>query len=425
MGDDAVRSTMDNRREYPIVIVNMSDKPGGAVNTLAKSLLKKLKDIAANDPSLSVSIESLDSNRGESPSWAITTKSTDKVKRYLLSEFHLPSTKGPKFADYFVWILRAPVRAAKYLWYRLCESMGTGARRQKAKAVVGTLPKIVMITVLVIVLVFSYSYLMLFMSLMVVNPLRRWRLWMVVLYLLTLVLVVALFTWKSFLPPLVLWISQFTQQLLALVHDPELSFNLLFSVTATVIFSAVVSIVVFLVGLLRRVIPKADAWMIPAQGVVDFAYLLDPLYAATARGAFEKRLLKIVNKEETQRMFVICEHVGILLAYEVLSRACPGKIDKPVHLLTRNLDLAGVRIDLPTTLWLLVEPTDWSRFASTTPCELSWHHWTPWPSKEFILKMNSAPQGRVPQVQHKLIEKSWKSSYSMSVNRLIALADQA
>ena len=72
MGDSVLQPTVDNRREYPIVVVNMSDKPGGAVNTLAESLLKKLKGIAANDPSLSVSIESRDSSQGEAGSWSIS-----------------------------------------------------------------------------------------------------------------------------------------------------------------------------------------------------------------------------------------------------------------------------------------------------------------------------------------------------------------
>lgn len=421
VGDNVVKPTADNRREYPIVVVNTSDKPGVAVYTLARSLSKRLSDIAANDPSLSVSVKSLGSNRSGSPSWAIAAESTDNVKRYLLSEFHLSPTNSPKFTDYFLWILRTPVRAAKYLWYQSCESMGPGSRRQRTRRLVG----IFLNSLLISILVPSYLYLMLFLSFVVVYPLRRLRVGMVTLYLLAITSLVVLFASKSLLVGLVLGISHFTQQLLSLANDPKLSFDLLFPVMAAAILGVAVSIVVFLIGLLRQVIPEADEWMFPAQGTVDFAYLLDPLYAAKARGAFEEMILDVVNKEETKSLFVVSEHAGILLAYEVLSRACPGKMNKPVHLLTRNFDVAGLlRINLSTILWLFVEPINWSRFARTTPSELLWHHWTPWPSNEFTLKIDSAPRGRLPHVQRKLVKTSWKSSYSTSVNRLIALTDQ-
>jgi hypothetical protein len=414
---------MNKPHEYPIVVVNMSDKPGSGVDTLARLLLKKLEGLAANDPSFSVAIESHGSNQAGSPSWAISMASTGKTRRCLLNEFRFPPAEGPKFLDYFLWVSRAPIRAGKYLWFAIHDSMGTGTRRQKARGLLGKLPGILMLTILVTVLVLSYSYLMLLLSYMFVIPLRRWRLGMVVLYLLALALVAVSFTWQSFLPPLVLWVSQTTQRLLILIQNPELS-NLLFPVVAAVLFGGAVSIVVFVLGLLKRIITKADAWMIPAQGVVDFMYLLDPLYAATARVAFEKRLLELVNQQDTQNLFVICEHSGILLAYEVLSRVCPGKINKPVYLLTRSLDLGGLPIDLSTTFWLLAEPAVWPRFAKATPPNLSWHHWRPMFGGEFTLNMNWG-QRRIPAVQYESVKATaFRPSYSKLVDRLIALTHQ-
>lgn len=420
MSDDTLQSNVDNY-EYPIVVVSMSDQPGGTLNILARSLFKRLKDIAAHDPSLSVSIKDLDYNREESPSWAITATSPGKTKRYLLNEFCFPSTKGPKFVDYLVWILRTPVRAANYLRCRLRESMETGSRRQKVRALVGMLPKFVGLALYL----FSFFYLMPLLSLTVIQPLRRWSIRMLIIYSLFIATVVVLATWKSFLPLLVAWVSQLTQQLVDLVPGIELSFNLLFPVMATIIFGVGVSIIVAFIGAVRQAIRRADERTITPYGTVDLAYLLDPLYSATASGAFEKRLLKIGNKKETKSLFVICEHGGILLAYEVLSRTCPEKINRPVHLLTHRMDLAGLRVGLRVMLWLLIEPADWSRFAMTTPYELSWHHWMDLPSEEYIYKINSTPQDRMPQVQHESIKKAWfKSSHSMLVDRLIALADQ-
>ena len=422
MADGGLKSVVDNYREYPIIVVNMSDKPGGTVNTLAKSLFKKLKGNAADDPSLSVSIEDLRSGQEELPSWAITAESTGKIKRYLLNEFCLPSTEGPGFVDYLVWALRAPVRAASYLGYILRQIVGTGSKRQKARALVVMLPKMVMLTIQIL----AFFYLIPIISIAVIYPLRKWSLRVTILYSVVFAVLVFFATWKLFLPPLVAWVSQLTQQLLALVRHTELSFDLLFPVMATVVFGIGVSAIIGLVGVVRHVMRRADARTTVAYGAVDFAYLLDPLYSAAARGAFEKILLKAGNKKETHRLFVICERGGVLLGYEVLSHACLGKINAPVYLLTYNLELAGIRVELLAALWLLIEPTDWSRFAKTTPHELSWHHWAILPSEELILRTQFTPQDRVPQVQRKSIKSSWfKSSYSMLVDRLIALADQA
>lgn len=423
MDDGTLQPTVDNCHEYPIVVVNISDQPGSKVDTLARSLFKKLKVIAAHDTSLSVSIEDIGSNQEESPSWAITATSPSKIKRYLLSEFCFPPTKGPKVVDYLVWILRAPVRAANYLRCRLLEIMETGSRRQKVRALVGMLPKSVGLALFFS----SFLYVTTLISFTVIDPFRRWSLRITVLYFFLLATLVASSTWKSFLPPFVAWVSQLTQQLVDLVPGINLRFDLLFPVMATLIFGAGVSIVVFLLRATIQAIRRADEQKIAAyHGVVDFAYLLDPLYSATASGAFEKRLLKVGNKKETKNLFVICEHGGILLAYEVLSRTCPEKINRPVHLLTHKMDLAGLQVGLGAMLWLLVEPTDWPRFAMTTPRELSWHHWMNLPSEEYIYRINSTPQDRMPQVQHESIDKAWfKSSHSMLLDRLIALADQA
>jgi len=421
MGDGTLQSAVDNY-EYPIVVVSNSNQPGTTVNKITRSLFKKLKDIAVNDPSLSVSIEDLGSNREESPSWAITAKSPSKIKRYLLNEFCFPPTKGPKFVDYLVWILRAPVRTANYLSYRLRESMETGSRRQKVRALFYMLPRSVMLAFQVL----AFFYLMPIISLTVIDPFRRWSLRITAIYFFFIATVVVLATWKSIVPPCVTEISQITQQLVDLVPSTKLSFNLLFPVIAAIIFGAVVSVIVFLLRATIQAVRRADERPIATHGAVTFAYLLDPLYAATARVAFEKILLKAGNGEETKGLFVICEHGGILLTYEVLSRTYSEKIHRPVHLLTHNMDLAGLPVGPRAMLWLMVEPTDWSRFARTTPYELSWHHWMDWPSEEYIFKINSISQDQIPQVQRESIQKAWfKSSQSMLVDRLIALSDQA
>lgn len=422
MPDGALESTVDNYQEYPIVVVGNSDRPGGTVNTIARALFKKLNDIAAHDPSLSVLIEDLSHNPEELPSWAITVKSPGKIKRYLLNEFCFPSTKGPKFFNYLVWILRAPIRATNYLRSRLRESMETLSRRQKVRALVGMLPK----SVLFALQILSFFYLMPLISLTVIDPLRRWSLRITTLYLFLVATLVVLATWRSFLPSFIAWISQFTQQLVDLVPGIKLTFALLFPIVASIIIGGVVSIIVFLLRAIIQAMRRTGERTIATHGAVAFAYLLDPLYSATVRGAFEKMLLKAGNKKETNSLFVICEHGGILLAYEVLSRICPEKINRPVHLLTRKMDLAGLPVGLRAMLWLLVEPTDWSRFAKATPYDLSWHHWMDLPSEEYIFKINSIPQGRLPHVQRDSIKKAWfKSSYSMLVNRLITLSDQA
>jgi hypothetical protein len=421
MGDGTLQSAVDNR-EYPIVVVSNSNQPGTTVNKITRSLFKKLKGIAVNDPSLSVSIEDLGSNREESPSWAITAKSPGKIKRYLLNEFCSPPTKGPKFFDYLAWILRAPVRTANYLSYRLRESMETGSRRQKVRALFYMLPSSVMLAFQVL----AFFYFMPIISLTVIDPLRRWSLRITAIYFFFIATVVVLATWKSIVPPFVTEISQITQQLIDLVPSTKLSFDLLFPVIAAIIFGAVVSVIIFLLRATIQAVRRADERPIATLGAVAFAYLLDPLYAATARVAFEKMLLKAGNREETRDLFVICEHGGILLTYEVLSRRCSEKINRPIHLLTHNMDLAGLQVGPRAMLWLMVEPTDWSRFARTTPYELSWHHWMDWPSEEYIFKINSISQDEIPQVQRESIRKAWlKSSQSMLVDRLIALTDQS
>lgn len=424
MGDSMRQSTMDNEHEYSIVVVNMGSQPGRAVNALASSLFKRLRNTAGDDPSMSVSIDDISSDQDESASWAITAESSSKTTRYLLHEFYPAPSEGPRFVDYFVWIARGPVRAVKYLRYRFHESVGTGPRWQRTMALVSMLPKTFMITAWV----FSYCYILLFISFVAVQPLRRWRLWMTVLYLVAIALLVSGLTWGFFLPSLVTATSLFTQELVVLVNHPELSFALLFPVVAAVIIAVAISTLTFLIGWMRRATPKVDAWMFPTRGAADFAYLLDPLYAATAGRAFEKSFLEAADKKETHPVFVVCEHGGILMGYEVLSRVCTGKIGRPVHLMTRNLALAGLPVGSSTSFWLLVEPTEWPRFAKLTPCGLMWHYYAPQllSSNEFSLKMDSTPLGRVPQVRCERIGRSrFRSTYSMLVDRLIALANQS
>jgi hypothetical protein len=418
---NAVESTEDSYQEYPIVIVSNSDQANTRINAVARRLLKRLSEIAAHDPSMSLSVENPSDNPEESACWAITAKSSGRSKRYLLKEFCLPSTKGPRSWDYLVWILRAPVRAANYVRSRVRESVESGSRLQKAGALVRMLPKSVIFALQIL----SFFYLMPLISLTVIGPLRRWSLRITTVYLLFVATLIVVGTWRSFLPSFIARIGQFTQEIADLLPGTSLTFTLLFPVIASITIGALVSIVVFILRAIIQAMRRADARTVPAHGPAAFAYLLDPLYSAAVRRGFEKMVLEAGNKKETSTLFVVCEHGGILLAYEVLSRICPEKMNRPVQLLTRRMDLAGLAVGLRAMLWLLVEPNDWLRFGRATPQGLSWHHWLDLPGEECIFKIDQIRQDRLPQVRSDSVNKAWfRSSHSMLVERLIALADQ-
>lgn len=156
--------------------------------------------------------------------------------------------------------------------------------------------------------------------------------------------------------------------------------------------------------------------------MAELSYLLDPLYATKLRENFEHQLIDLNNKLNVQRIFIVSEYTGALLAYEVLSRTCRGIISKPVYFLTSNLFVAGFAASPVRSLWLLVDSIYWKRFSEPTPRNLSWHHLTVYPRREYTVKIASRPRFRMPQVKIHYEKNHWfKGINTVLIDRLVTL----
>lgn len=410
-------------KEYAVLVINTREQQGQASEALARSLFQKLKISTAKRPSLSVSIHHVISDSVQAASLSVSIESSRSFKRCLVKEFFLPPTPGLSTGDYLLWIFRAPMRTAVYLLHKLWEIWREAASTgQKSSGILRTIGEVFLIGLNTLFFVYFAPLI----SFIVIQPLRKMGNLALVLWLFVIVFGLVLLTWKQTLPPLVAWISQITHQLINLVPDSGVTFTIFFPVVASVFFGFALT---FIIALLAKIV----RWLVPNFTIsqernlrtmeTPLSYLLDPVYASKVIDDFEHQLMDLNKDSNVQRIFVVCEGTGVLLAYEVLSRACRGKIIKPVYLLTRNnLSLAGFQASPVRSLWLLVDHIYWDRFSQTTPRNLSWRHLTVWPIQEYTVKLTSRSPHTIPQVQLHHENHVWfKGTNTVLIDRLITL----
>jgi hypothetical protein len=221
-------------------------------------------------------------------------------------------------------------------------------------------------------------------------------------------------------------IGLWTHALVGLSGDKKITFEILFPIVAGLAVTIGILCVQLLVKVMKWIVLKLG---IPSEGYTEvnngFSYFLDPLYSAELRSEFGKLVKELNETADLQQIIVVSEGIGGLLAYEVLSRSCRAEINKPVYLITRNLFFAGFPISPTGSLWLWVDISEWSRFSLSTPINLSWHHFTPWPTGEKIIELISLRGIKLPKVEvHTEIKRNaHRRSDTLLSERLIAMLE--
>lgn len=408
-------------KEYAVLAIRSSDQRNLRSDALAESLfrrLRKLSGVKKTSSSISIHPEKCESE--QVASWSVSIESSRSTKRVLVEEFILLPTDGPNALNYLLWFSQAPLRAKKYLSFKLS---ATWHRATTVKEKLLAIKNIGIQIFDVIVETLTISYIFALITFVVVRPLRKFSMMAYLVCIFAVLFAIVSLTWEQTLLPLVSGVSEFTHEVVDLAADPELTFGVLYPVLAGTIFGASVTIIIVLVQIMRWIIRKYD---ILAEGnfstLSEFSYLLEPLYAAKVKDKLERHLITLNSDPKIQRICVICENVGVLLAYEVLSRACKQKISKPVYLLTRNLSLAGISASPVRSLWLLIDSDDWGRFSEPSPKRLSWHHLAKRSWNKDMLNLTSPSGNRITQVQiHSEMFGYFRRSKTAFVNYLIPL----
>lgn len=385
-------------KEYAVLAIRSSDQKSLRSDALAESLFRKLRKLlGAKKTSLSISVHPGKYETEQVTSWSVSIESSRSIKRVLVEEFIFPPTDGPNALNYLLWVFRAALRAAKYLSFKLPE---TWHRATSVRKKISAITNIAIQVLDVIVETLTVSYMLALITFVVVRPLRKISTMTFLVFLFATLFAFVSLTWEQTLLPLVSVIGQFTHEVVDLAADPELTFGVLYPVLAGTIFGASVTVIIVLLQIVRWIIRKYD---IGTEGDFsegsELSYLLEPLYAAKVRDKLERHLITLNSDPNIQRICVICENAGVLLAYEVLSRACKQKISKPVYLLTRNLSLAGLPASPVRSLWLLIDSDDWDRFSEPSPRRLSWHHLAKRSWNEDMLNLTSPSGNRITQVR--------------------------
>jgi len=392
-------------KEYAVLVINTREQQGRAADALTESLFQKLRKMLSKKTSSSVSISSAGSESEQTISWRLDIKSLRSVKSCLVEEFFFPPTPGPKANIYLCWAFRTIPRAGMYLWYRMLESRHQTTSIGKK---LSTAMKLALETIDVLMQTIFFVYVIPLTALIVIRPIRKIGALASMAFFLALFIMIVIVTWENTMLPLVSWISQLTQQIIALMPDNQLEFGALFPVLAGAIFGAILTAIIVVAPIIRWIFLK---FVSDTEGNIrtmgEFSYLLDPLYAAEVRGNFERKIIDLNTSQNVQSICVVCEHTGALLAYEVLSRVCLEKISTPVYLITHKLSLAGFQVSPVRSLWLLVDPLDWERFSKPTPRKLSWYHITNWPIKKYVVRLTARSGDKIPQTQLRSEPRVW------------------
>lgn len=409
-------------REYAVLVINSRKQRGQAVNALTGSLFHKInKILTATRRSLSVFPINPESSDYEQPaSWVINVESTLSIKRLFIKEFFLPPVADLSTKTYLLWISRAPIRSAIYLWYKIREKwLEASSNSNKIWGILRIIPEAISVALETIL----FIYIIPLLTITVIRPLRRMSGIAFILLLLTLLIGGVLISWQQTFIPLITWTSDITHQVIEIANDNRLKFDILFPVIASAVLGVILAFTIILGRIAQWMFHKADYSQGPSlYTTAELSYLLNPLYATKLREDFEYQLIDLNNKPNIQRIFVIGEYTGALLAYEVLSLTCRKKISKPVFLLTTNLSLAGFAASPIRSLWLLVDSIYWKRFSEPTPRNLSWHHLTTYPRQEYTVKLASRPRSRMPQVKIHYEKNHWfKGINTVLIDRLITL----
>jgi hypothetical protein len=395
-----------------ILVINAREKPEQLTNNLAISIYDKFRKIfTLKKPYINISINKSSSDSSQQNTWSIYLESSCSRKYCLIKEFYIAHTTTLSAISYFSWILRAPLRAIRYLKHVLSDIYVNSHSTKKVSSFFRAMPQAIFVTIEI----FVFFYLAAIFSIFVIRPLRRGSNIVFLLYVLLLIILVLSVTWQSILPPLLTLSSYLTNNLLSIVHDTKVQFDTLFPIFAGIVFGSAFTVLFALIARITR-------WFIPANIKQDqnsriyeapLSYLLDPLYAAKLKSDFEKMILEFNSDSRIQKIFVVADNFGVFLAHEVLSHLNSENISKPIYLLTKNnFVLGGFYASFRNSLWMLVDHIDWSRFSNSTPENISWHHFTIWPTKEYKYRLISTDYHSIPKVSlEPIIVRSFSKTF--------------
>lgn len=414
---------MKKHKEYALLVISLHNQTGKAVNALTDALFRKLsKASKAKRSGRTVSIGPIAQDRHQSDSWFVGIETTQTIKRCTMQEFIIPISQGLSIRDFIFWTFRAGLRSGKYL-VSIAKDMWKEASSIGRKLLI--IPKMLVIAIGTILETIFFYYFIPIMSLTVIRVLRKISLITYISVFLLMVFSVLLFNWEGKLIPLVAWISQITHTIVDSLEDDQLTFAVLFPVICSAVFGAAITAIIIFGRGVQWIFRRLDNYL--EQGnlrlIDEYSYLLDPLYATKLKGDFERQMISLNDKPDIERIFVVCEKAGILLAYEVLSRICLEKISKPVYLLTRDFSVAGLFAAPDRSLWLLVDSSDWNRFSKATPRKLFWYHFArSWPCSEYKMRMTTLPHHIIPSVKMHFRRRYWfKRRNTALIERLSTL----
>jgi len=414
---------MKKHKECAVLLISLHNQSGRAVDALTNALFRKLnKDSRAKQSAFTVSINSVAQDRHQSGSWFVDIETTQTIKRCTIQEFIIPMSQGLSIRAFIFWTFRAVLRSGKYLVFK-AKDMWKDASSIGRKLLI--IPKMIVLTIVTGLETLFFYYFIPIMSSTVIRALRKIGVVTYISFFLLIVFAALLVNWEGRLIPLVSWISQITHTIVDSLEDDQLTFAVLFPVICSTVFAAALTVIIIFGRGVQWIFRRLDNYL--EQGnprlINEYSYLLDPLYATKLRGDFERQMISLNDKPDIERIFVVCEKAGILLAYEVLSRICLEKISKPVYLLTRDFSVAGLFAAPDRSLWLLVDSSDWNRFSKATPSKLFWYHFArSWPCSEYKMRMTTLPHHIIPSVKTHFRRRYWfKRRNTALIERLSTL----
>ncbi len=414
---------MKKYKECAVLLISLHNQSGRAVDTLTTALFRKLNnDSRAKQSASTVSIDPIAQDSHQPSSWFLNIETTQTIKRCKIQEFIIPKSQGLSIGTFIFWTFGAALRSFKYLAFK-AKDMWRDASSINRKLL--KIPKMLLSTIGTVFDTIFFYYFIPIMFINVIRVLRKISLVTYISFFLLMFFSVLLFNWEDKLILLVAWISQTTQTIVNSLEDNQLTFPVLFPVICSTVFGAAITVVIIFGRGVQWIFQRLDIYL--EQGnlrlIDEYSYLLDPLYSAKLKQDFERQIISLNDTPNIERIFVVCEKTGILLAYEVLSRICQEKISKPVYLLTRDFSLAGFIASPDRSLWLLVNPSDWNRFSKATPRNLNWYHFSKrLPCNEYKLRITTLPHRIVPSVKMHFRKRYWfKRRSTALIERLSTL----
>jgi hypothetical protein len=405
-------------KEYLILSINTSQYHMRTTESFARSLYYKLNNW--NDiEDLSLTTKLSDSSNQNSIKIVVETPSVDRI--FNIEEIYFQSFKGSISNLYLSWLFGVPQRGVDYIRNKINEiRCSTKSVQNRILRIIKTIPLesiIVLLESILNILLIPATSIILFRSF------RRLNTIIMAFYLSLFVIIIILITWDHSIPFIITWISNITEELLKNINSVNINFNALFPIITGLIITIAFSILAVLGRILKWLL---NIFNTPSDNELKvhkfFPYLLDPLYANEIKENLNSRINSINNNVEC--VFLICEDVGTLLAFEVLTNKRKFNISKDIYLLTRNPSVIGFIARPCRSFWLLINSKDWSRFSKPLIDNQFWYHFTRGPMvKKVAVNLSTQTSNKLPTLEMHTLKTNWCiSSRTILINDLIELS---